>query len=120
MENDYIMKIIKTTLQGLAYVLKGKHSMENSIDENTNNLVLTEEQALRLTIIKYINECKINEAENLLFEAVYSHKSPELLELALFFYEEINKFSLDKLIDCNFSKEEILDGLNTIKKIYNV
>lgn len=120
MENDYIMKIIKTTLQGLAYVLKGKQSMENSIDENTNNLVLTEEQTLRLTIIKYINECKINEAENLLFEAIYSHKSPEFLELALFFYEEINKFSLDKLIDCNFSKEEILDGLNTIKKIYNV
>ena len=32
MENDYILKMIKSALQGIAYILKGKKSIEENID----------------------------------------------------------------------------------------
>ncbi len=110
-ENDYIMKMIKTALQAVA-------SIENSIDENSDNITIAEDQLLEIMIRKYIIEREINKAENMLFEAINSHKSPRNLELALFFYEEISKWTEDKLISCNFSKIEILEGLNTVKRIY--
>ena len=120
MENDYIMKKIKTALQGLTCILKRKNDIDINMDEKSNSIVITEEQLLKLTITKYINEGKINEAENMLFEAISLNKSPEFLQLALLFYEEISEFTEEKLISCNFSKEEIIDGLNSIKKIYDI
>lgn len=117
-ENDYIMKMIKTALQAVASIFKGKSAIESSIDENSDDITIAEDQLLEIMIRKYIIEGEINKAENMLFEAINSHKSPRNLELALFFYEEISKWAEDKLISCNFSKIEILEGLNTVKRIY--
>ncbi|WP_346940682.1 DUF6483 family protein [uncultured Clostridium sp.] len=118
-ENDYMMKMIKTALQAVASIFKGKNAIENSIDENSDDITIAEDQLLEIMIRKYIIEGEINKAENMLFEAIDSHKSPKNLELALFFYEEISKWTEDKLISCNFSKEEILEGLNALKRLYN-
>lgn len=120
MENDYILKMIKSALQGIAYILKGKKSIEENIDLKRENIVLNEEELLELTIIHLLSECKINEAENILFESIKKNKSPKYLSLAFFFYNEINEWSNEKLSDCNFSRDEILNGLNDVKKIYDI
>ncbi|MEQ8156609.1 MAG: DUF6483 family protein [Clostridiaceae bacterium] len=119
-ENDYMMRMIKTALQAVASIFKSRNSIENSIDENSDNVTITEDQLLEIMIKKYLSEGKVNKAENMLFQAIESHNSPKHLELALLFYEEISKWNEDKLIRCNFSREEILDGLNVVKKLYTL
>ena len=120
MENDYILKMIKSALNVIGYILKGKKSIEENIDLKRENIVLNEEELLELTIIHLLSECKINEAENILFEAIQKNNSPKYLSLAFFFYSEINEWSNEKLSDCNFSRDEILNGLNDVKKIYDI
>lgn len=118
-EKDYIERMIKTALQAVASIFKGKNAIESSISETNDDVIIKEDQLLEIMIRKYISEGKINKAENMLFEALESRKSAKNLELALFFYDEINKWDEDKLESCNFSKEEILEGLNSIKELYN-
>ncbi len=118
-ENDYVMRMIKTTLQALASFFKGRNALENSIDKKNGDIFITKDTMLELMIKKYLSEGEINKAENILIEAIESHKSPKYLELALSFYGEISEWDEAKLISCNFSKEEILEGLDFIKKLYN-
>ncbi|MBU5316263.1 hypothetical protein KQI30_08265 [Clostridium bornimense] len=75
------------------------------------------DELLNLKIRKYIKECKINKAENALFQAIKVRQTKENLKTALLFYEEISKWDNEKLIQSNFSKSEIEQGLNDLKKI---
>ena len=118
-EQDYVKRIIKTIAEGLVSVFKGKNIIENSINEVNGNVLIKDDQLLEIMIKKYINEGEINKAEDILFESIETNKSPRNLEVALAFYEEINKWDEDKLSRCNFSREEIVNGLNEIKYLYN-
>jgi hypothetical protein len=116
-ENDYFERMIKTVINGLVSIFKNKNSIENSIENDS--VILKEDQLLEIMIKKYISEGQINKAEDMLFEAIEDRKSSRNLELAVFFYETISKWDDEKLSKCNFSKEEIVDGLNEVKSLYN-
>ncbi len=62
---------------------------------------------------------KINEAENLLFENLDTDNK-RYMELALDFYERLNNFEDDFLEENNFSREEIEEGLKEIFKKFKV
>ncbi|ERI91552.1 hypothetical protein HMPREF1982_03061 [Clostridiales bacterium oral taxon 876 str. F0540] len=117
-ENDYIMKLIKSALNGIVSFIRKKSGIEDSIDEESGNVIIAEDQLLEMMIKRYVSDGEINKAENALFEAMQNRKSPRLLELALYFYDEISKLSEEKLSNCNFSKMEILQGLNEVKRLY--
>lgn len=116
-ENDYFERMIKTVINGLVSIFKNKNSIESSIENDS--VILKEDQLLEIMIKKYISEGQINKAEDMLFEAIEDRKSSRNLELAVFFYETISKWDDEKLSKCNFSKEEIVDGLNEVKSLYN-
>lgn len=116
-ENDYFERMIKTVINGLVSIFKNKNSIENSIENDS--VILKEDQLLEIMIKKYISEGQINKAEDMLFEAIEDRKSPRNLEIAVFFYETISKWDDEKLMKCNFSKEEIVNGLNEVKSLYN-
>lgn len=116
-ENDYFERMIKTVINGLVSIFKNKNSIENSIENDS--VILKEDQLLEIMIKKYISEGQINKAEDMLFEAIEDRKSSRNLELAVFFYETISKWDDEKLMKCNFSKAEIVDGLNEVKSLYN-
>lgn len=116
-ENDYFERMIKTVINGLVSIFKNKNSIENSIENDS--VILKEDQLLEIMIKKYISEGQINKAEDMLFEAIEDRKSSRNLELAVFFYETISKWDDEKLNKCNFSKAEIVDGLNEVKKLYD-
>lgn len=116
-ENDYFERMIKTVINGLVSIFKNKNSIESSIENDS--VILKEDQLLEIMIKKYISEGKINKAEDMLFEAIEDRKSSRNLELAVFFYETISKWDDEKLMKCNFSKAEIVDGLNEVKSLYN-
>lgn len=63
------------------------------------------------------NKGKYNEAENLIFLELEKNYSPELYDIALNFYDLLLKKSDDQLIKNNFSREEIYQGLEDIKKL---
>ena len=67
-----------------------------------------------------IKRGEINEAENILFEAVKKNPNNALLEIALDFYSELGEMSDEFLIENNFSREEVCQGLCYILKIYNI
>ncbi|MBL4936526.1 hypothetical protein JK636_12235 [Clostridium sp. YIM B02515] len=117
-ENDYIMKLIKSALNGIVSFIKKKSGIEDNIDEESGNVIIAEDQLLEMMIKRYVSDGEINKAENALFEAMQTRKSPRLLELALNFYDEISKWSEEKLSNCNFSRMEILQGLNEVKQLY--
>jgi hypothetical protein len=116
-ENDYIMRMIKSGLQAIASIFIKNNSIEDSIENN--NVFIAEDQLLEIMLKKYLSDGEINKAEDMIFEAVEAHKSPRNLELSLFFYKEISSWSEDKLRSCNFSREEILEGIEAIEKLFN-
>lgn len=116
-ENDYFERMIKTVINGLVSIFKNKNAIESSIENDS--VILKEDQLLEIMIKKYISEGQINKAEDMLFEAIEDRKSSRNLELAVFFYETISKWDDERLNKCNFSKAEIVDGLNEVKSLYN-
>ncbi|WP_238883571.1 DUF6483 family protein [Clostridium sp. YIM B02551] len=118
-ENDYIMKMIKAAMQVIKAIVKGRDAIESSIDAKSDDIIIGEDQLLEIMVNKYVSEGDINKAENLIFEALESRKSSRNLETALSFYDEISKWDEEKLIKYNFSKEEILDGLNIVRKMFD-
>ena len=117
-EQDYIKRIIKGIGELMIGIFIGKNAIENNINQNNHDVCISEDELLEFMVKKYISDGKINEAENMLFEAIKSNKSPKNLEIALFFYDEINKWSEEVLINYNFSKHEIKEGLKDIKSSY--
>ncbi len=70
-------------------------------------------------MIILLEQGKINEAENLLFENLDTDNK-RYMELALDFYERLNNFEDDFLEENNFSREEIEEGLKEIFKKFKV
>jgi hypothetical protein len=76
-----------------------------------------ENDILYLQLRALLNDDKINEAENLLFEMVNPHDSNHQI-IAVDFYEKISKMTNDELKKHDYSREEIVSGLNEMKKLF--
>lgn len=63
------------------------------------------------------NKGQYNEAENLIFQELEKNNSPELFEIAADFYNSLLVKSDEELLKSNFSRDEIYQGLEDIKKI---
>ncbi|MCL2559632.1 MAG: DUF6483 family protein [Turicibacter sp.] len=63
---------------------------------------------------------KINEAENLLFDAVQNDAQVDhdYLRVALDFYMKMDDYTDDYLALCHFSRQEIMDGWAEITKLF--
>lgn len=119
-ERDYIQRVIKSIGQMAIAIVIGKRAVDSIIDEEKETVTISEDELLEIMVGKCLSEGKINEAENMIFEAIKSRKSAKDLEIALSFYEEINKWDEDKLAKYNFSKQEIVEGLEDIKELYGL
>ena len=117
-ENDYILRLIKSTIDFMVAVFSKKNAIGNCIDEVNHKVKVSEDDLLQFMVNKYISDGKINEAEDMIFEAIEANKSEENFKTAVSFYEEINNWSEDRLSKCNFSKKEIIQGLEDVKEIY--
>ena len=87
-EKDYILRLIKSCTQLAATIVTGKNVMESLVGKQKNSVSISESQMLSIMINKYIEEGKINKAENILFQEIEKCKSASNLETALLFYEE--------------------------------
>lgn len=70
-------------------------------------------------IINLLNQLKINEAEDLLFENIDT-KDLIYIKVAMDFYNRLNKLNDEELEMADFTREEIKSGLEDILKLYNI
>ncbi len=118
-QNDWMMRQIDEITRVLARVIFNKDTtIYNVIVDEQGNCSDAGELYLRLRVL--IKQGEINKAENLLFERINNSYQMEYFEIAIDFYSQINSFDDEQLEKFDFSREEIKEGLEEVKKIYQV
>lgn len=84
--------------------------------EKIESRQITSVDLFPLILKRLIYEGNYNKAENILFEELSKNSSYEMYQIAVEFYNELLRKSDDELINCGFSREEIYQGLEDIKK----
>lgn len=79
---------------------------------------LNETYIVNTLLGRLVSQGKVNDAENALFEALEEDSSPAMFTAAIEFYKGLSELSEERLKDCNFSREEIADGLKEVKKMF--
>lgn len=109
-EKDYIMRIIKEMVRVLFSLMLGKQYV--SVEQEAENEYELSGKKLD-ELLEMVDNGEINEAENLILDSIdYSNKN-ELATAALF-YQYLSEKNEDFLQKNNYSKEEVLEGINHI------
>ena len=116
-QQDFIMREVELISRFLARALLGK-----DLDKETDvvSFEYLSENYLPYRLRKLIDEGKINEAENELFERIEDSPKTEYLAAAFEFYRILSELDPRYLKQCGFSEEEVLQGLRDIKRIYKI
>ena len=113
-KRDYILGLIEQVIDLIIENAFGIRKKEE-LKENFSNTKNSTEKYDKLVFL--VDEGKINEAENLLFDSIdENEKSLDDLKIALLFYDYLNGKTDDFLEDNNFSREEIKDGIIDVSK----
>lgn len=112
-EEDYIMRLIHQVIRTL---LKLLFNIDTEKKEELN-IIVNETEEKYDDLLNLIDQGQINEAENKLFEELNS-KDIQQYKRALIFYAYLNDKDDDFLIDHDYSKREIAEGLKYVSEIY--
>ncbi len=115
-EKDSISREIDELIRVIGDVFLGKKNtayevIEDEAHKACNNLYYRIDKALQ--------EGKMNEAENILFEEI-SVENPSYLEIAIDFYTKLNQKTEEELQQVQFSKEEIVEGIKDIMDMFGI
>ncbi len=116
-QQDYILRQIEMMGKVIAKILGRDTTSEIFDDIIRDDGVVCEDQYIRYTVMNLLADGRINEAEDILFDAVENHPHKEYFSVALEFYGELANMSEQKLKEHNFTYQEVLDGLTAIKKL---
>lgn len=118
-EQDYIMRLIKEMVRAILKLL-----FQIDTDSPTEELLEEKEEKEAFhALVELIDDGKINEAENQLYEQMENEGANERsasLKTALLFYSYLNQKSDDFLKEHDYSREEIREGLNQIVSRYGL
>lgn len=114
---DWLMRQIEAIAAMLAYLLTGQKPQTVSTEETLQRRSNTDPLAQKLLAL--VSQGMICEAENQLFAAM-EDCTPGVPEAAVQFYTQINKLTDAELEQANFSRQEILDGLNAVCSHYGI
>lgn len=103
---DWLLRSIFTLAQGLSANAKGTRT---EIPRPNNEI--TDDEMLPEILSEMIGAGKLDEAENLLFRAVENYPLMENGAIGLNFYEQIAALSDEELAKCNWTRDEIREGL---------
>lgn len=118
-EQDYIKRLCESIGNMIVAFVAGKDAVTSKIEDENHDVKLSQDDLLEIMIKKYLYEDKINEAEDLIFDSMHERHSKKVYEIALDFYKQLNQYSDEKLNNCDFSREEIKDGLEELKALLN-
>ncbi len=108
------MRQIEALIAFLIYAVTGENA-----EDQSQSVELYHSNDLYKRLRDLVDSGEICQAENLLFSEA-DGENVDALRAALQFYQDINAFSDAKLASCNFSREEIADGLKEICSRYHI
>lgn len=114
MSNDYIMRQIEDMTRFLASVIFARKLDAFSIISEDGSVAQSDLVQMRLNTL--VRQGKINEAENLLFETIEADPAEGYLPCALDFYEQVNALDDAALARCNYSRQEIAEGMAAVRR----
>ncbi len=114
-EKDYIMRLIHGIAMVLARILLGKQMEEEG---EIADALDVRERAENDLLLRMIDEGRVNEAEERLFDLLEnaSWEDRRKAALALSFYDHLNEKEDEFLERADFSREEIVEGLEDAMK----
>ena len=107
---------VEQMVEFVARVVFGESYNEYQVEDYDN---LTEEDKLFIGITALLNENKISEAEEYLFEKV-DVENMKQFRVVLDFYQKLNNFSDEELEENNFSREMVFNGLKNISERFGI
>ena len=116
LHQDYIMRQIEMLTEAIACLVFNKETAIHY--EIRDEIKQAETDILYLQLRTLLNNNKIIEAENLLFDMIDPLETNHFI-IAIHFYEQLSKMNDAELNERDFSKVEIIDGLNKIIKLYD-
>jgi len=93
------------------------HKKEESIG-NVNLNAIGSSKVLQIILKQLVNQGEFNKAENMLFDEISKNNSQEFYFVAVDFYNLLLEKSDEELEKANFTREEIYQGLQDLKKLY--
>lgn len=114
-EQDYIMRLIKEMVRT---ILKLLFNIDTD-SPSTDLLKETEDKAMLESLMNMIDDGRIDEAENKIYELT-EERDKKNLEIAILFYSYLNDKSDAFLEEHNFSREEVRLGLKDILSRYGI
>jgi hypothetical protein len=114
MTNDYILKIIDSAAKIIAKVFLNKEQKEI---QNINIEAMNEKDILPILLKRLTLEGKYNKAENILFEEMRKNPCEDIVNIGVEFYNGLLLKSDEELIKQNFSRKEIYQGLDDLKRL---
>ena len=113
LKQDYILRMIEELINVLVKTLneddKASVKEENSNSSNDNKLYVY--------LKSLVDDKKINEAENYLFEKLEENNKKDFFD-GMSFYKYLNEKDDLFLKECNYSREEIVEGMADISRMY--
>lgn len=111
-EKDYIMRIIKEMVRVLFSLMLGKKYVAVEMERDNGYEVSGRKLA---ELLEMIDRGEINKAENLLLESLdYSDKNS--IAAAAMFYQYLSEKEEKFLIEHDFSREEVFDGIKRLMR----
>lgn len=111
-EKDYIMRIIKEMVRVLFSLMLGKKYVAVEMERDNGYEVSGRKLA---ELLEMIDRGEINKAENLLLESLdYSDKNS--IAAAAMFYQYLSEKGEEFLMEHDFSREEVLDGISRLMR----
>ncbi|MGY0375275.1 DUF6483 family protein [Clostridium sp. JNZ J1-5] len=111
-----IEKLINELAKNMAKTVLNKKESNEQINLND----IGSGDILQITLKRLVNDGEYNKAENILFDTISKNNSQETYQVAINFYNMLLEKSDDELAKGNFSREEVYQGLEEIKSIYQV
>jgi hypothetical protein len=109
------MRLIKEMVRAILKLL-----FNIDTDSQTSELLEDSEEKATLDILLHmVDDGKVNEAENEIYEMT-ENLDQNNLKVALLFYSYLNDKSDEFLENNNFSRDEVKDGLETIVSKYGL
>lgn len=109
-KNDFVMRQIRDMVRMLAKIVLGRDTIEY---EDNEDMKFSEMSHIYTDLIRMVDEGKINEAENLLFDEINKDENKSF-EMALRFYDYLNSLSDVYLEENNYSREEVKEGVQNL------
>ena len=109
-KNDFVMRQIRDMVRILAKIVLGRDTIEY---EDNEDMKFSEMSHIYTDLIRMVDEGKINEAENFLFDEINKDENKSF-EMALRFYDYLNSLSDVYLEENNYSREEVKEGVQNL------